>query len=1569
MKLLKVGLLLVILLALTSTVPAATSTFDNSWGDAGFNLMNQDLSGIEVVYSIKKMAINEIDINGQIQSNIHIPGIMLPNNAGAPNLPGSGRSIAVPYGASVTYEIIDSEIEIIDNIDVAPASAIPFDNDDSPPVYEKDPSIYSVDANYPENPVMLSEVLQMRGVDYIVMGITPFQYNPATKQLIVYKNLRIRVNFIGGNGHIGDDRLRSRFWEPVLKGNLINYQSLPKIDFTYTPSDITDEVGYEYVIIVPDDETFIAWADTIRNWRTLQGIKTGVFTLSEIGGNSTAAIENFVNNAYSGWDIPPAAVLLLSDYQNTGLSYGITSPMWDNYCVSDNIYADIDNNDLPDIAFARITAQTNSHLSRMINKFLDYERNPPMDPDFYNTPIIAGGWQDERWFILCDEICYGYLHNELGKVPVREYAIYDGYPGSQWSTNQNTHMLVDYFGPDGLGYIPQTPQHLDDWGANAGRLNNDINAGAFMLMHRDHGGETGWGEPDYDIGDLYGLNNQYLPFVFSINCLTGKYNFNTPCFTEAFHRMEDGALGLTAASETSYSFVNDTYIFGLMDYLWPNFDPGYGENGEPLLNPCFANVNGKYFLQSSSWPYNPQHKVYTHHLFHHHGDAFITMNSEVPQRPSVIVPNIHYSGFNTLGMYATEGALVGITVDGEIIGTAIGIGAPQLIPVEPQPPGKIVTITVTKPNYKRYAISIPTVPPDGYGVVEGYITDMVTGYGLEGIVTVIDREPPIVTECDDEGFYSMYIPADSTWLLKAEYTTDYGSRLSSVSVSVDDTTTRDMSLEPKTETILKASFGNPDDVAYKIFYYKGSWDDEGNHNYQWTESFSPMRDDGVAPDEYAGDGIFTGSILLMTDQENSYSWAVYSECYNGDASKLQDGLDFDINYIGSPPDVPVLEVNPTGLEHNWTLNVEDISGAEFDLVPGYDGNPNLWYGSTFMYTGITYQYRIKAMRSDNIFYGADGVGGERIVFAPEVSGNYTVYFNDDDDLVSTGAELTILPEWLEVTTTPGNTTSREITLTNSGVLDLHYSIPDEFEVDGLNDNGGLLPELEPYKSFEYTGPKPKMVDSPPGPPVSTGQGGPDNYGYKWIDSDEPNGPAFNWIDITGIGTPVNMSDDDNEGPFSLPFTFNFYGNDYNSFRICSNGWMSFTSTATTYSNTSLPSSSAPENLIAPMFDDLNPSQGGQVYYYTDSDSAIVSWVEVPHYNNAGSYTFQIILYSGGMIKYNYLSMIGELNSATLGIQNSSRNDGLLIAYNTNYIHDELSVKISAGWLEVDPLLGIIPANSEVILTASFDAGALDLGHYEALVTVNSWDDLHTLPVIEIPIDFYVDGIVSDLDLTMRSDESPVEVEAGGSFDFSLSVTNNIGVSTNYEGWTMVELPNHNMYGPLVRGNMFIDADETQYYTPTQNIPVSVPSGSYVYHSFVGDYPSDITDQASFPFEILSYSLGDDGARDWSISGLFSGNEYGRFGNENIPNEYSLSQNYPNPFNAHSVIKYALPEDGHVELSVFNLLGQKVETLIDSYQNGGYYSASWNASQYSSGVYFYRLDVNEKSFVKRMMLIK
>ncbi len=263
-------------------------------------------------------------------------------------------------------------------------------------------------------------------------------------------------------------------------------------------------------------------------------------------------IEAWIDDAYANWATPPDAVLLLADWTADGGADGITCAKYNAYCVSDNIYADFDDDHLPDIVFARMTA-TPDNVAHLVDKAISYELAPPITPSFYENPLLACGWQDERWFQVCTEIVYGYFANVHGKTPVREYAIYDGTPGTFWSTNQNTYMLESYFGPDGLGYLPIDSSHLTDWGGNATRLNADINRGAFIVQHRDHGGETGWSEPDYHIGDLGGLSNDDLTFVFSINCLTGRYDWSSQCFTEAFHRMEHGALGLIAAPYGPYA--------------------------------------------------------------------------------------------------------------------------------------------------------------------------------------------------------------------------------------------------------------------------------------------------------------------------------------------------------------------------------------------------------------------------------------------------------------------------------------------------------------------------------------------------------------------------------------------------------------------------------------------------------------------------------------------------------------------------------------------------------------------------------------------------------------------------------------------------------------------------------------------------------------------------------------------------------------------------------------------------------------------------------------------------------
>lgn len=689
-------------------------SYQDSWGAQGFTMESSTPGGMQINYSISQFDMQEVDIKGTMMKSIHLPGIFLPNDEGAPDLPGTSRFIAIPQGARASFNITSYRTEVFTNVEIAPAFRIPKGNEDGPLNYEKDARIYNTNDYYPAETVLISDPTKIRGVDVVQLGITPFQYNPVTKELIVYRDMRIEVTFNGGNGKFGEDRLRNRWFDPILQNTIINFDLLPDVEYKYHSESRTED--FEYIIICPNDPTFLAWADSIKIFRTAQGIRTGIITTVQAGGNNSTAIENFINNAYNNWDIPPVAVLFLGDYGTTGNT--VHSPTWNSYCVSDHIYADVNGNSMADIITARITAQTPAHLQTMVNKFLRYERTPPTNANYYNKPITAMGWQTERWFQICSESINGFWEHELGKTPVRENAIYIGTPPfSSWSSNQNTSMVVNYFGPNGRGYIPATASHLNDWGGSATRLNNDINSGAFMIQHRDHGGETGWGEPSYSNSNLSGLTNQDLIFVMSINCLTGKYNWSGECFAEAFHRHQYGALGLIAASEVSYSFVNDAYVWGMYDGMWPDFMPDYGVPGPDRILPAFGNVTGKYFLQYSNWPYNTSSKEVTYHLFHHHGDAFSTVYTEMPQNLSVTHDPVIISGQPQFIVNADIHSLISLTFDGEIIAVGEGTGLPAAINIPLLIPGSNVDITITKQNYYRYTATVPVVPASGAYVI------------------------------------------------------------------------------------------------------------------------------------------------------------------------------------------------------------------------------------------------------------------------------------------------------------------------------------------------------------------------------------------------------------------------------------------------------------------------------------------------------------------------------------------------------------------------------------------------------------------------------------------------------------------------------------------------------------------------------------------------------------------------------------------------------------------------------------------------------------------------------------
>jgi hypothetical protein len=89
----------------------------------------------------------------------------------------------------------------------------------------------------------------------------------------------------------------------------------------------------------------------------------------------------------------------------------------------------------------------------------------------------------------------------------------------------------------------------------------------------------------------------------------------------------------------------------------------------------------------------------------------------------------------------------------------------------------------------------------------------------------------------------------------------------------------------------------------------------------------------------------------------------------------------------------------------------------------------------------------------------------------------------------------------------------------------------------------------------------------------------------------------------------------------------------------------------------------------------------------------------------------------------------------------------------------------------------------------------------------------------------------------------------------------------------------------------------------------------------------------------------------------------------IPIDYSLSQNYPNPFNPTTIIQYSIPKDEFVKLTVYDITGKVVKELVSGHKAAGRYSVEFNASSYSSGIYYYKLEAGQYNTQKKMMLIK
>jgi hypothetical protein len=147
---------------------------------------------------------------------------------------------------------------------------------------------------------------------------------------------------------------------------------------------------------------------------------------------------------------------------------------------------------------------------------------------------------------------------------------------------------------------------------------------------------------------------------------------------------------------------------------------------------------------------------------------------------------------------------------------------------------------------------------------------------------------------------------------------------------------------------------------------------------------------------------------------------------------------------------------------------------------------------------------------------------------------------------------------------------------------------------------------------------------------------------------------------------------------------------------------------------------------------------------------------------------------------------------------------------------------------------------------------------------------------------------------------------------------------------------------------------TQFVVPIEYLPGETPDSAYIQ---IAVYDSSGVGTGG----VGAYAIVDD----LSLGGPATAIT----GNNVSINSFELKQNYPNPFNPSTVISYTLPTSGEVTLKVYNVLGDEVTTLVNEEKSAGSYEVKFDASQLSSGIYFYKLQAGLFVETKKMMLIR
>ncbi|NOX86881.1 MAG: hypothetical protein GXO86_13110, partial [Chlorobi bacterium] len=585
---------------------------------------------------------------------------------GAPELPLFATSLIIPDEAGMKVEVVSSAYKEYNNVLIVPSKGNLTRDIDPATVPYRFGKQYDTDAFYPGKTALLSNPYIIRDYRGLALKIQPFQYNPVTRVLRVYYDITVKVSENGRSTVNVLQRekpltgVNSQFRE-IYESHFLNYTAGGE---RYTP---VDEEGTMLIISYGD---FMDEIQPLADWKIKKGTPCSVVDVADIGGSSE--IKQFIKNAFNVNDL--AYVLLVGDAPQVPSSTngGNDSDVDYSYCVGDDHY--------PDLFVGRFSAETEDQVSTMVQRTLDYETDPVTDTAWYTKAIGIGSDQGPG-----DQGEYDYQHiRNIGNnklIPYTYNYAYEFFDGSQGGEDANGNPTPAMVGAA-------------------------VDTGATIINYCGHGGTTSWVTSGFNNNNVNNLTNTgKLPFIFSVACVNGNF-VNTTCFAEAWLRATDNNGDPAGAMATLMSTINQSWNPPMrgQDAMNDILTEAYEDNikrtfGGISMNGCME-MNDVY--GSQGWEMTDTWTIF--------GDPSLVIRTAIPADMTVSHPDTLSADSSSVTLTCdAEGGLAVLSMNGEILGTAIVEDGSATITFDPPEVDSTADLVVTAFNYRPYISTVEFV--------------------------------------------------------------------------------------------------------------------------------------------------------------------------------------------------------------------------------------------------------------------------------------------------------------------------------------------------------------------------------------------------------------------------------------------------------------------------------------------------------------------------------------------------------------------------------------------------------------------------------------------------------------------------------------------------------------------------------------------------------------------------------------------------------------------------------------------------------------------------------------------